>query len=254
MSRFGLGMRLRRGFNYGKKHCMRKIQFVNDCLYHIYNRGTEKRNIFLDESYYFRFIHDLYEFNDANAVLHTDWKIKTGQSEICRGSASANGKGRELLVEIITFCLMPNHFHLVLRQFKEGGIAKFMQKLGTGYTMYFNQKNQRNGVLFQGKFKAILINKDNYFLPLVNYIHLNPLEFIEPHWKDEGIKDWKNANEFLENYRWSSHLDYAGIKNFPSVINQGFLMGYFRNKESYKNFVKEWLAKDLELIKETALE
>ena len=230
---------------------MRKIQFINDCLYHVYNRGTEKRIIFLNEEDYFRFVHDLYEFNNVDFTLNLARTIVRG---LASNNNSNNKKPRDLLVNIIAFCLMPNHFHLILRQLKEGGIAKFMQKIGTGYTMYFNQKNQRNGALFQGTFKAILVDKDNYFLPLINYVHLNPVELIEPNQKQEGIKDWGKINEFLENYRWSSYLDYANIKNFPSVLNKGFLAGYFKNGENYKNFINQWLTKDLEPIKNTILE
>ena len=232
-------------------NCMRRVQFVNDCLYHIYNRGTEKREIFLNKIDYFRFIHDLYEFNDTKATLNLARKIVRGST---LNNNPSNKKSKNLLVKIIAFCLMPNHFHLILRQLRERGIAKFMQKIGTGYTMYFNQKNQRTGSLFQGKFKAILVDKDNYFLPLANYIHLNPIELIEPHWKEEGIKNWKKVNEFLENYRWSSYSDYIGIKNFPSVINQEFLRGYFKGKENYKNFINQSLTQDLELIKKIILE
>lgn len=226
---------------------MRKIQFINNYFYHIYNRGTEKRETFLEDKDNFRFIHDLYEFNDVNATLNLTRNIEGGL-------ASFNVKSRDLLVEIIAFCLMPNHFHLILKQLRENGITKFMQKLGTGYTMYFNQRNQRTGSLFQGSFKAILVDKDNYFLPLTNYIHLNPVELIEPNWKEKGVKDWKKVNEFLKNYRWSSYSDYVGIKNFPSVINKEFLYGYFKNAENYKNSVNQWLSKDLELIKTTTLE
>ncbi len=230
---------------------MRRIQFVNDYFYHIYNRGTEKRNILLNEVDYFRFIHDLYEFNNVKATLNLARDIVRGSTS---NNISNNKKPRELLVEIIAFCLMPNHFHLILRQLKEKGITKFMQKLGTGYTMYFNQKNKRTGALFQGRFKAILVDKDNYFLPLVNYVHLNPVELIEPNWKEEGIRNRKKVNEFLEDYRWSSYPDYVGIKNFPSVINKEFFTSYFKNEENYKNFVNQWLTKDLELIKNTILE
>jgi putative transposase len=229
---------------------MRKVQFTNDYLYHVYNRGTEKRTIFTEDADYFRFIHDLYEFNNVKAVLHLSRKLSDSVL-IGRGSTSTN---RERMVEIVAFCLMPNHFHFILRQTKEGGIVKFMQKVGTGYTMYFNQKNKRSGVLFQGRFKAILVDNDEYFLPLLNYIHLNPVELAEPEWREEGIKDKDKVDNFLENYRWSSYQDYIGIKNFPSVINKEFFNGYFKSAGSYKNFINQRLVKDKELIKEITLE
>ena len=226
---------------------MRKTQFTNDYLYHVYNRGTDKRNIFLENADYSRFIHDLYEFNNAGFISNLTRRIE-------RGSTSLNRKTREPLVEIIAFCLMPNHYHFILRQIKDGGIIKFMQKFGTGYTMYFNKKNKRDGVLFQGKFKAILVDSDKYFLPLLNYIHLNPVELTEPKWKEEGIKDRLKVNRFLENYRWSSYQDYIGIKNFPSVINKEFFSGYLKEIGEYKNFINQQFISDSESIKDIILE
>ena len=228
---------------------MRKVQFLNNYLYHIYNRGTEKREIFSEEKDYIRFVHDLYEFNDLNTVLNVGHRF-----EIYGGSTSIYRGKRNLLVEVIAFCLMPNHFHLILRQLKEQGITKFMQKLGTGYTMYFNQKNQRSGALFQGRFKAILVDQDEYLLPLVSYIHLNPVELIESNWKERGVKDWEKTNEFLEKYRWSSYLDFIGIKNFPSVINKNFLLNYYKNGENYKRYLITDLVRDLDKINKIKLD
>lgn len=217
---------------------MRRIKFQNNYLYHIYNRGTEKRDIFLNKIDYFQFIHYLYEFNNINSLLNLSRDIK-----IDGGSTSLSRK-RELLVDIIAFCLMPNHFHLVLRQLKDNGISKFMQKLGTGYTMYFNTKNNRTGALFQGRFKAVSVDRDNYFLYLINYIHLNPIELIEPEWKEKKILNGEKAKDFLENYRWSSYLDCIGIKNFPSVINKTIIMEYFKTAESYSEFACQWFNQD----------
>ena len=117
---------------------MKKPQFENGEIYHIYNRGVEKRKTFLEDKDYFRFIHDLFEFNDT---------VPAGKYFIFGGLTSENkaqdpkSRKRDLLVEILNFCLMPNHYHLLLRQSKNNGISKFIQKLDTGYTMYFNQKN-----------------------------------------------------------------------------------------------------------------
>ena len=225
---------------------MRKADFLNDNYYHIYNRGADKRQIFSDNLDYVRFIHYLYEFNDSKNVFNCGRNIDGGPTSII--------KERDALVEIVTFCLMPNHFHLILKQLKDGGITKFMRKLGTGYAMYFNQKNKRNGVLFQGKFKAIPIENDNYLIHLSRYIHINPIEFTEPDWKTKGIKNWDEAGEFLKHYRWSSYLDYIGIKNFPSIINKNVINSLFSGESSYENFIGRFVGGDSEVINNLILE
>lgn len=149
---------------------------------------------------------------------------------------------------------MPNHFHLILEQSVENGTSKFMQKLGTGYTMFFNTKYERSGVLFQGTFKAIPVENETYLTHLSRYIHLNPVELKEPEWKEKGIKNWKLVNQFLENYRWSSYLDYIGKKNFPSVTDRELILDIFDNEKNYKKFIREWLAKDFQGVKELILE
>jgi len=231
---------------------MRNLQFANDYIYHIYNRGVEKRDVFMDRKDYFRFIHDLFEFNDIESAVNIYYKQAALQSY--EAKPRKIGHKRKLLVEILAFCLMPNHFHLILRQLKEDGITLFMQKLGTGYTVYFNQKYQRAGSLFQGPFKAVLVETDTYLTHLSRYIHLNPLELFEPAWKQEGIKDWEKSNEFLETYRWASYLDYIGKKNFPSVTNRDFILQYFNGAEDYKKFINEWISAEFAKVEDFIIE
>lgn len=111
---------------------------------------------------------------------------------------------RELLVNIHAFCLMPNHYHLLLTERIDGGISKFMKKVNMGYAKYFNQKYERKGALFEGRYKSILVKNDAHFIYLPYYIHLNPLDLIMPGWRKNKIYDYKKAIQFLENYRWSS--------------------------------------------------
>ncbi|MEK9130130.1 MAG: transposase [Patescibacteria group bacterium] len=223
--------------------------FLNNNFYHIYNRGVDKRVIFQNQKDHYRFIHDLYEFNNKNPVLNY---IQPMRKNI--NIENPTSKKRKLLVDIMCFCLMPNHFHLILRQKVENGITEFMRKLGTGYTNYFNTEYQRSGVLFQGRFKAIDIQKDEYLMHLSRYIHLNPIELIENNWKKNGIKNYKKINDFLENYRWSSYLDFIDKKNFPSIINNDFLMSYFKGGKDYKKFIFELILNDFEKINNIILE
>jgi len=231
---------------------MKKPQFENNEIYHILNHGTEQRNIFSDNKDYFRFIHDLYEFNDEAPAENIYYKSMGLESYEVKPRKI---KERKLLVEILAFCLMPNHYHLLLRQKNNNGIAKFMQKLGTGYTMSFNKKYKRKGVLFQGTYKAVLVSKSNHFLNLPYYIHLNPLDIKFPEWRERKLKDYNKTIEYLNNYKWSSHMDYLGIKNFSSVTDRKLLLDIFGGEEKYKQSINKWL-KDMEVgnIRELILE
>ncbi len=222
-------------------------------IYHIISRGVDKRKIFLDKQDYFRFIHDLFEFNTENRVNTTSYFFNQS-NDIARRNISKH-KPRKLLVDILAFCLMPNHYHLLLMPKSEKAIPKFMKKLNMGYVKYFNEKYQRKGTLFEGRYKPILINNQSHFLYIPYYIHLNPLDQIAPEWRNKKLNNFKKAWEFLENYRWSSHLDYLGKKNLPSVINKEFLLSVFGGEENYKKDIINWL-KDLNIsnIKDFILE
>ena len=130
-----------------------------------------------------------------------------------------------------------------------------MKKLNMGYARYFNEKYQRSGALFQGRYKSIAINDEAHFIHLPYYIHLNPLDLITPEWRERELKDYKKAIEFLNSYRWSSHLDYLGKKNFPSLTSREFLLQFFDGSKEYQKSVERWLKSiDLENIKDIALE
>lgn len=160
-------------------------------------------------------------------------------------------KKRELLVEIVVFCLMPNHYHLVLRQLVDGGISLFMKKLSNSYTGYFNEKYKRKGIgsLFQGCFKAIHIENDKQLAALIAYIFTNPIELIEKNWKEEGARDPQKATQFLKTYRWSNYLDCIGISNFPSVTKRDFIIEFFGGPEKIQEFIKSWISYKTELKK-----
>jgi len=233
---------------------MRNIRFVNKEIYHVYNRSVEEKEIFVDDQDRFRFIHDLFEFNDEAPAVNLYYKRPLIQSYEAKPRKIEQQK-RKLLVEILAFVVMPNHFHLLLRQIKENGISNFMHKLGVGYAMYFNQKYERAGSLFQGTYKAILVNQEAHFIHLPYYIHFNPLDLKFPEWRDREIKNYKQAMKFLENYRWSSFLDYIGKKNFPSVTQREFLNEFFEGPENYKKDAMKWLKEmDLEEIEDFTLE
>ena len=125
---------------------MPKQKLINNEIYHIYNRGVEKRNIFSDRGDYIRFIHHLYHFNQQKEPLKNlrrdIFKNQNPMYEVEPRTSTDN-----LYTTILAFVLMPNHFHLLVRQNTDNGISKLMQRLGTGYTMFFNDKNKRSGSL-----------------------------------------------------------------------------------------------------------
>jgi putative transposase len=205
-----------------------------DSFYHIYNRGTEKRKIFLGEKDYSRFLVSLFLCNSKNPV---DLKLQGSTLyELLK-----NERG-ETIVDICAYCLMPNHFHLLLREKTDGGISKFMQKLQTAYTMYFNKKSERTGALFQGRFKLSIAATDNYLKYLVAYIHLNPVKLIEPEWKEIGIKNKTAAIKFLKEYRYSSYAEFLGTKREENkIVNIKALPDYFEKPIDFESTIKDWL-------------
>ena len=220
-------------------------QLVNDEIYHVTIRGTADIEIFKNQSDYYRMVFSVYEFNNVNPVRIRD-KRKLHNVNVqrdIRGLTSdiSGFSKRDLLVEILAFCFMSNHVHLLLKQIKDNGITKFMRKVGTGYAGYFNNKYKKRGHLFQGKFWAIRVKTDEQLQTTFVYIHSNPISLIEPKWKEKGIKNTNKSIQFLENYKWSSYLDYIDKKNFPSVINKDFILDIIGGKRGCQKFVKDWI-------------
>jgi len=225
---------------------MRREVFVNDSYYHICTRGVDKRQIFMDNRDYLRFLHNFYEFNDTAFAMPYMARIKGSDA----GSTLIHNKEKgQKIVEVSCFCLMPNHCHLVLKQLTENGISSFMKKLIGGYASYFNKRYDRSGALFQGRFKAKLIKTDSQMMHLARYIHiLNPGELVEPEIRKGVIRDSLKLKLFLKNYKWSSHLDYLGIKNYPSLTNRDFIRSYFDDILDYEKFMMSWKVNDLTRI------
>jgi putative transposase len=192
-------------------------------IYHVLNRGVDKRNIFLDKEDYVRFIHDLYEFNDEEPVKNVYRSL--GYSESIQNINEK--KKRKRVVDLLVFVLMPNYFHLILIPRIQNGVYLYMKKLGCGYARYFNAKYQRTGTLFERRYKRILIKNEEHFKHLPYYIHCNPLDLSYPEWRKKELKDFKGALKFLDSYRWSSHLDYCGKKEFSISNPEKIFVGLF---------------------------
>lgn len=242
----------------------RKTEFTNGEIYHIVIRRNGDKPLFLDIDDYYRGIFSLYEFNTAKAVeirlrrrarLAEKKRISDGE----RVSDAVSGVDqRDKLVELLAFCLMPNHIHFLVRQLKDGGISKFMNKLGAGYPAYFKEKHslKEKGYFFQGRFVSVHIKNDDQLIAVFVYIHTNPLALIEPRWKEGIVINPRRAIKFLGNYKWSSYPDYLGKKNFPSVTERDFLLETIGGQRGVKELIVDWIKhkKEIKGIAEVSLE
>ena len=201
---------------------MRKTKFANNEYYHIYNRGVDKRDVFMDKKDFTRFLKGMRRFNVLGAVLDTKCPNPSGHF-VSRTS--------KFLVEIICYCLNPNHYHFVLKQIADKGISKFMHKLEMGYAKYFNAKYDRSGSLFQGEFKDAHIDTNEYLLWLSGYVNGN-----------DRIHNTTRSVHLDTSCRWqySSYPDYLGLRN-GTLCNQEemkIILDQFPNAKEYEKFVE----------------
>ena len=211
----------------------RKFKFSIDEFYHLYNRGIERRTIFLDLKDKERFINLLFLCNGSKPLVFKDipqglplWKVNRG----------------EPLVAIGAYCLMPNHFHILVSEIIENGISKFIWKLLTAYSMYFNKKYKRTGRLFEGTFRAEYVDKDEYLEYLFAYIHLNPIKLIDPKWRENGVSNIIESKQFLKDYRYSSYSDYIGeSRPETTILNKSAFPEYFESSKEFEDYVADWL-------------
>lgn len=213
---------------------IRKITFAPGEYYHIYNRGNSKQAIFHDDADRIRFVHLLFLSNGSNRFNIHDLQRNKDVFDHTRG---------EQLVSIGAYVLMDNHFHILVTQGEKGSISKFMQKLTTGYSMYYNQKYSRTGGLFEGKFKATHASSDRYLKYLFAYIHLNPVKLTDSSWKERGIQSVEIALNHIATYEWSSYPDYSGEKSraVAALLDTKAFPDYFSSKEALHRELFDWI-------------
>lgn len=205
--------------------------FANGYYYHIYNRGVEKRSIFENARDYNRLIKTIKYYQLAGP--------KPKLSKFLNSSTSKPASGSKL-IELTCYCLMPNHFHFLIKQLKEGGITEFVSKLSNSYTKYYNTKHKRVGHLLQGEFKAVLVETDEQFIHLSRYIHLNPIASLL-------VKD-------LKDFKWSSYEEY--INNSNGLCAKEEILAFFKTPKDYKQFVLDQIsyAQELDRIKHITID
>lgn len=206
----------------------RLTPLVNGEYYHIFNRGSDKRNIFAQQRDYARFQQAFYYYQfigpKPKFSNFSKYKLRTFKP-------SQDSKR----VEILSYCLMPNHFHFLVQQLKENGIAGFISQLANSYTKYFNTKYKRVGALLQGSFKSVHVENDEQLIHLSRYIHLNPIV--------------SNITNNLDGYPWSSYSEYAYDKE--SLCSTKEVLNLFPSKNEYKTFLMDQIdyAKSLNFLK-----
>lgn len=215
-------------------------QLVNEEIYHVVSRTVGDTVVFDDENDFYRGIFSIYEFNNANPVSIWDRRRERAAEKKKQGPTLPTLQERDMFVEVLAFSFMPNHLHLILKQVKDDGIVKFMQKLGTGFAVYFNKKYNRKGHLFN-KFRAVHIKDDDQFKNTFVYVHTNLISLVEPGWKEKGIANPEKVKEFLENNKRHSYPDYLGKPTFSSVTQRDFLLDIMGGAEGCKAEVDNWI-------------
>jgi len=203
----------------------RKTVFANEQIYHIYNRGVAKQNIFKEKKDYLRLLEliDYYRFTKPplrfshfkrlNSVLKKEyWETLTKKSQP--------------LVEILSFCFMPNHLHLLIKQVKEKGISIFMANTLNSFSRFFNTSYKRVGPLFQANFKAVRIESDEQLVHVSRYIHLNP------------VTSYLVEFDKIEDYKWSSLPHFLGLDSID-FLTPSYILGHFKEKGSYRKFLSD---------------
>lgn len=192
------------------------IPLVTDEIYHVYNRGVDKRSVFSDERDFNRFLQSMLEFNDVEPI-----------GSLFLNSYEKGKKKVKKLVDILCYCLNNNHYHLILKQVEDEGISEFMKRLNGGYTSYFNIRHKRSGSLFQGAFKVKHVQDNDYLLHLSAYVNLNN--------KVHALRGFTPKSSF-EEY----------IHGYGDLCSKELILKQFKNRKEYKNFAERALEAVLE--------
>ncbi len=213
---------------------MRKVKIALGEYYHIYNRGNNKQETFLDTRDWIRFLF-LIIYDQSSQIFYNLGRqvshfVRHSVFNIDNNCLEKINKSRS--VELVSFALMPNHYHLLVRESSENGISTYMQRVQNAYTKYFNTKYKKSGHLFQGPFQVVHVKTNNQLLYLSAYIHRNPRD----------IAGWKTKED---KYPWSSYQDCAGFNRWNKLLEHQVLTKQFKNSNEYRIFIETNPAKKL---------
>lgn len=219
----------------------RKIPLVINHYYHVFNKGVNGQRIFIDQKHYWRMIDSLWLYRYFKPPYRLSYLFRLARKDKVKIEDSL--KNEDKLVDVLAYCLMPNHFHLLLKQLVENGISIFMGRLQNSYARYYNTEQSRQGPLFQSRFKAVSIESEEQFVHVSRYIHLNPFS-------SEIVK---NLDE-LKRYSWSSLGEY--LSQISKVCDVNVLTDHFETPEKHWRFIADQAdyQRRLEQIKHLALD
>lgn len=212
---------------------MRYENFAENEHYHIFGRGVNKEKIFIDERDRVRFIFLMTHFQSPTRIYNISWYI---ESFIKKGSFSTKeDRVKDILkkrsVELVAFALMPNHFHILVRNLEDGVLSVYMHRVLTAYSKYFNAKYNKKGHVFESPFKAVHTKNNTQLLHLSAYIHKNPKE----------LRGWENN---YDKYPYSSYQDYIGLNRWGNFLSTDIVLKQFKDQTKYKDFVFTSTAKE----------
>jgi len=219
----------------------RKEILANGEYYHVFNRAENKRPIFSKTADCNRAIGLLEYYRFAETPMRFSYLMSYGLDK--RANILKRVNTKDLLITVISFSLMPNHFHLLLRQEKSGGISRYLAQFQNSYTKYLNTKNLKDGHTFKGQFKAVRIEDGEQLQHIVRYIHINPLtSFV--------VKDFED----LEKYPYSSLQEYLGLRK--GFCDKAIILSNFKSKKSYRDFLFDQVGyqQELDYIKHLLIE
>lgn len=211
-------------------------QHAPEEYFHIFNRGMQKQPIFVIQPDYLRFLFLILTFQGEAVIKNISREIESSvQSRTLHIDVELESEIlKNRMVELVAFCLVPNHFHLILRELVEDGISKYMQRVSTAYVKYFNLRHNKSGYLFQGKYKSVHIDSDRQLMHTSAYIHKHPMEL-----------GWGGKED---RYPWSSYQDYIEKNRFGDLLVTDVVMERFREEKgvsSYRKFVSSSPAKEI---------
>ncbi|CAN5134158.1 hypothetical protein BH11PAT3_BH11PAT3_2770 [soil metagenome] len=211
---------------------MRKIIISEGEYYHVCSRGVGKQSIFHNQGDYWRFLFLILYFQSSVTFDQLGRVLKEFVQHRMLDKMDTNEIIEKRQVEVVCFCIMPNHFHILLKELKAGGISKYMQRILNSYGKYYNTKYDKSGHVFQGKFRSVHIETNEQLLYLTAYIHKNP----------NGLSQ-NTGKEAV--YFWSSFQDYIQENRWEKLLNPGIVLEQFKTKKEYGNFVSSSTAKNI---------